>query len=141
MDFRSHILNSKPKTESISTPFWSKTDENGAELVDGHIGLQDIPGDELGPLQMAMEKEPFKAMASIACKSLINTDTGERIFSDADRDTVAHLGSSILLPLYMQLQSFLGLDPNAVEKAKKNLEQTLSGAGGSSSANGHSTVR
>lgn len=135
-NIRAHIISQPMKTQDIATPFWSAKDEQGNELVDGHIAFQDVPGDELQPLQIALAKQPTQLFAAILCKSLINKDTGERLFSDTDRDVVAKLGGSIQMHLIDPLQAFLGLNTNAIEEAKKNLLAMLANATGTPSPNG-----
>lgn len=138
-DIREHIINQPMKTEDVPTPFWSKKDEEGNELVDGHIAFQDVPGAELQPLQLALAKQPTQLFAAMLCKALVNKDTGQRIFQDTDRDFVAGLGSSILQTLIDPLQKFLGLNTEAVEEAKKNFLATFGNDIGTPSPNGSHT--
>lgn len=138
-DIREHIINQPMKTQDIATPFWSKKDEDGNELVNGHIAFQDVPGSELQPLQLALAKQPTQLFAAMLCKALINKDTGQRLFQDTDRDFVAGLGSSILQTLIDPLQTFLGLNTDAVEEAKKNFLATLGSDIGIPSLNGSQT--
>ena len=127
-DLREKILNAKPKQQDVATPFWEGTD--------GCIALQDIPAGDLGTLQIQLQEDPMKLAAATLCKALIDKRTGERIFSDADRDAVMHLGTSVLTPLMQQVGEFFGMDAEAVERTKKNLRASQNGATGSGSAKG-----
>lgn len=129
MDIRSLILNQPLKREDLPTPFWSQKDENGNEQVDGHIAMCDIPASELEPLQKALAQEPLKLSAAATCRALINKDTGERLFSDTDRDALLQRGTSELFPLFKDVAIFLGLNVD-MDTLKKTLEQTLNGSGG-----------
>lgn len=140
-DLRTHILNQPLKTQDIPTPFWSQKDENGVELVDGHIAMQDVPGDQLQALQGLLKQEPIKLLAALICASFINKETGARIFQDTDRDMVAGFGSSVLMPIMDPLQAFLGLNTEAVEQAKKNLLTSLVSGGGTLLPNASSIAR
>jgi hypothetical protein len=128
-DIRSSILNTKPKTQDVSTPFWSQKDENGVEQVDGHLALQDIPGDDLADIVNGAPNR-VKGLAGILCSSLINKDTGLPVFTMADRDTVAHMGTSELLPLFAVVEKFFALGKNAsIDEKKGNSGQTLPSTG------------
>lgn len=134
MDLRTIIFQRKLKTEDIATPFWSQKDEQGNELVDGFIQLQDIPADELTPMQIALKSTPALLMPAIAVRCLIDKRTGERIFTDTDRDALAARGSSELLPVFERIQEFLGMNNSQiVAEIKKNLGPSLNGFGGTPS--------
>lgn len=114
---REAALNTPRKQEALATPFWPGTD--------GHVALLDVATDEITELRQSLmegdRKDPAAFTAALLCRALINKETGERLFQDADRDAVKKMGSSITNPIAKQLTQFLGLDTKAaVEDAKKN---------------------
>jgi hypothetical protein len=133
---RNYILTQAPKTQDVATPFWPD--------LNGQVALRDMPGADLidqSVAQMSGNLSASALPAAIVCKSLILKDTGERIFQDTDRDAVAQLGSTVLKPLFEQVQSFFGLGQNVdIEQLKKSLGTTTSNSLGTSSVTEASIV-
>lgn len=114
---RAAALNSPLKQEDIATPFWRGTD--------GQFALADIPNDELMQLRKNIDTTSVTGVfaATLICRALVKRTTGERVFTDADRDMVAHMGTSVLTPIFLQISRFYGLGTDikdAIEDAKKN---------------------
>lgn len=113
-DIREEALNTKLLQEDVPTPFWPKSN--------GHVALVDIPTDELNELAPLSKKDQAAYIAALLCKALINKDTGEHIFQEADRDMVKRMGGAMLTPVFKQVGAFFGTaDVNkAAAEAKKN---------------------
>lgn len=73
------------------------------------------------------------AMASSVVLALVMRDTKERVFTDNDVEMVSMFGASVLRPLSELIVQVSGLDPNALEEAKKNLKKTQESASSTSS--------
>lgn len=114
---RAAALNEPAKQQDLPTPFWQGTD--------GQFALTDIPSDEMmqfDKLRKAGES-PTVFLAAILCRALVKRSTGQRVFQDADRDMVAHMGTSIVTPIFKQISEFYGMGADvkaAIEDAKKN---------------------
>lgn len=110
---REEILNTPRKQEDVPTPWWPRSD--------GHIALRDVPTDEILALESVKNKSQGLYVAALLIKALINKDTGDPIFADADREAVSKLGLTTLNPIFEQVQTFFGIgNKTAVADAKKN---------------------
>jgi hypothetical protein len=116
---RNDILSQAPKREAVPTPFWP--------TAEGSIYLQDVPAAEVNALQTdstneAGQADVMKAGAGLLCKALVvkeDDGTYAPMFNyPDDRDTVAHLGMSLLMPVINQANAFFGLTTDAIAQAK-----------------------
>lgn len=108
---REAALNAPIKQEDIATPFWPGTD--------GHVAIGDVPTDELTALSSLAKEQNGMYSSALICRALINKETGEQLFSDADRDMINKQGSTVI-KLMKQLNSFFGFDTKAAIEAAKN---------------------
>lgn len=128
---RNRVLAQAPKREAVATPFWPEDD--------GKIYLQDVPQDELSALTEQNKGEDGKVDsgkigASLLCKALVvleDDGTYAPLFNyPDDRDTVAHLGTSMLSPITSKVNDFFGFTAGAVASAKNDLEPMQSNSSG-----------
>lgn len=116
-----------PKRQAIATPFWSKKDDQGNEIgLDGCVSLIDLPANDLEALQTSLKGRPMLLTAAVLVRAVNVTDRDdpesrpERMYQDTDRDMVAGLGSTVLLPLMEDVGTFFGLNSSTVAQAIKN---------------------
>lgn len=115
---RNYIFNRQPKREAVPTPFWPD--------LEGSVFLQDVPSDEIMSIQDDATSngavDNAKAGAAMICKALVikeDDGTWSNVFVYPDDLTqVAHLGTSLLLPVMNQANTFFGFDAKTVEAAK-----------------------
>lgn len=108
------------KNRKVAVPF-SLPDL--AEL-DGLLSVMELPTDQIEEMAKMAEtpvgvSNTLAAAASIV-KSLVLTETSERIFDDKDLGTVAQFGSTVNKPLSDLVADVCGLSPEAMTNAKKN---------------------
>lgn len=101
------------KTQDIATPFWPGTD--------GQIAIADMNIDDITALRPLAASDPGSYSAALVIKALVSKETGEQIFSDADRDSLK-AQASVLLPVVSEINEFLGFGSTikAVVAAAKN---------------------
>lgn len=109
---REAAMSTPRKTEDIATPFWP--------TADGSVAIADIPMSEIMILKDLAKPDPAGYSAALAIKVLISRETGEPIFSDADRDWLKSQ-ASVLMALITPVNKFFGFDTkDIIEETKKN---------------------
>ena len=124
---REYTFKKGPKKQAVATPFWSEKDAEGKEIgLDGCVYLIDLPASELEALQTALKNKPMLLTAAVLVRAVHVVDRDdpesqpERMYQDTDRDMVAALGSTVLLPLMEATGNFFGMNQSTVAQAIKN---------------------
>ena len=108
-------LSSMPVTWSIP----------GIPQLDGLLSCLELGADQMNNCAKLAEvadgtTDNVLAMAASVCKSLVITETKERVFSDTDVQGVAGFGTSVVKPLSDLVEKVSGLTATAVDDVKKN---------------------
>ncbi len=114
---REYIYSQPRKQMDVATPFWPE--------LDGHIAVQDIPAS----IALRLEKQnkgsdgqvdAAALVGSVLVNCLVLKDTGEPLFSAAERDMVTGLGLTVLNGIGKAALDFLGMSDANAASAKKN---------------------
>lgn len=109
----------------------------GAEELDGELSMLELKASELKQAEKLADTsdgtDPILMMAGVVAKSLVMSDTKERIFSDNDIDTVADMGFAALKPLSDLASEASNIGVDLLAEAKKKLQAAQSSASQSSS--------
>jgi len=109
----------------------------GVEELDGELSMLELKASELKQAEKLADTpngtDEILMMAGVISKSLIMTDTKERVFSDNDIDTVADFGLVVLKGLSDLASEASGIGIDLLADAKKKLAAAQSNASNSSS--------
>lgn len=109
----------------------------GVEELDGELSMLELKASELKQAEKLADTpngtDEILMMAGVIAKSLVMTDTKERVFSDNDIDTVADFGLVVLKGLSDLASEASGIGTDMLADAKKKLAAAQSNASNSSS--------
>ncbi len=109
----------------------------GVEELDGELSMLELKASELKQAEKLADTpngtDEILMMAGVIAKSLVMTDTKERVFSDNDIDTVADFGLVVLKGLSDLASEASGIGIDLLADAKKKLAAAQSNASNSSS--------
>jgi hypothetical protein len=138
---RNYALSQAPKREPVPTPFWPD--------LESFVYLEDVPTDEINQITTSSTNEQgktdtAKVGAAMLCKALVireDDGTYSPMFSYPDDvSTVAHLGTSLLFPVFNQANAFFGFTVDAVAQAKNGSGPNQSDSSGIGSVKNASIV-
>jgi hypothetical protein len=99
-------------------------DDSGATVEDNRLQIREMMGDESMAFTAEQAKDPNRAVGRVISKCLLMPDGQTPAFNETDLQVImSEMGSSVLLPLLMQIQAQSGAN-TAVADAIKNLPTT-----------------
>lgn len=99
-------------------------DDTGAIVEDNHLQIRELMADESLAFDKEKEKDSTRAVGRVISKCLLMPDGKTTAFNETDLQVImSELGSSVLAPLLVQIQTLSGAKITPADAAK-NLPTT-----------------